>query len=1242
MFLNRSNAAGVVTGLVLGLLGAVTQAQQTYYWNGTASVTNWNVNASWLPASGYPTALDTAVFTGTVARIVNLNGNQAAATITITNAAAWTFNPTGNTQTVSLEFNHDSTATSTFNAVLSGPMALNVSAGRLLLSNNTNNFNGGIAIKGGTLVAAAGVANTLMGTLGDTNQTITLGGAGVTADSILELYGRDPAGLVYRQPLSVPAGPGNAFLVGSAFNGGENGVGILYTNVISLSDDLTVANNTQRAGGYCDRRVFLVKGAITGTGNLVKDGVGIVQFDNDSGYSGTTTVKNGWHIISGGVNTFTGAIHVDGGMLVVNTDARLGNAANPITLGSTGRFGVLAPITAELATSRTLTLEGNGGILGSHSQNLTFNGPLGGSGRLVVDHVGNRTYLNGTNTYSGGTKVYMGRVFARNDATALGTGNVVVDGPYGLLTISGANSVNAGAKVLVNGGGTFAMPANITAVPSIDTNSAGQLGFYGISGAAVNTRLASPIGNGYMFIASTRDSSDVEQYFTFTGTNLAIGAENTYRFLAGSYGLVLDSPLGTGVLVDNGATPANVLCTGGWLSGLEIQPFTGRLTVRRGAVYQGYALASGSAMGGSSGPVDLAKATLYLNGGYVNNSAPVTKGVLTHEAASQVSLNRFNGNGISLTVSSLNRTNNGCLQLWITSVTNLGLMEKCIVATPPVSSGGMVAPDLTIHSAVTDGNQDFADYVAPNGFTSVVYTINGAPGMVTSQANFDSTIAADIVKVTNSNVAIGGPKTLKALKTNMAITGAGNTLTLASGGLILTGADKTHDVNLATAGELVVTVGGTGTGNKTRNTLSGTVTATGLTKTGKGTLVLTADNSATLSGDIALDQGSLEISNDNQLGNTANRIILNNDYGSGWTDGFRLTTTAVTLPATRTIVLGGNGGMIHSTVYSVTIAAKITGTGSLYFWGSGAILTNPNNDYSGGTWIKGGVTLNNGAQLGTGPVTLQNALNIADNINRPNRFILGNDISGSQIGFSTTAPQVGSLEGGMLAGGSAGQQTVHMTANNAMLTVGGNDQSTDLFAAIMDNDNANGTYGNSGIVKTGTGTFTLWGLNTYHGPTVVTNGTLVVNNLLHPSSVVKVYPGATLDGIGTVGMVSNLGGTVKGNLVVGGLSHGANSLLQVTLNGSGAGQYNAVTVNGPVTLNGGTVQLTLNFKPVVGQTFTIINNDGSDPVVGALGSQVVFAEYQGRIYRFIVRYNGNDGNDVVLEVPATGTVFSVR
>lgn len=65
------------------------------------------------------------------------------------------------------------------------------------------------------------------------------------------------------------------------------------------------------------------------------------------------------------------------------------------------------------------------------------------------------------------------------------------------------------------------------------------------------------------------------------------------------------------------------------------------------------------------------------------------------------------------------------------------------------------------------------------------------------------------------------------------------------------------------------------------------------------------------------------------------------------------------------------------------------------------------------------------------------------------------------------------------------------------------------------------------ISKTGLGTLTLSGNNTYTGPTLVSSGQLLVNGSLAPSSAVDVSSGATLGGTGALGGSVTVHGTLS-------------------------------------------------------------------------------------------------------------------
>jgi autotransporter-associated beta strand protein/predicted outer membrane repeat protein len=174
----------------------------------------------------------------------------------------------------------------------------------------------------------------------------------------------------------------------------------------------------------------------------------------------------------------------------------------------------------------------------------------------------------------------------------------------------------------------------------------------------------------------------------------------------------------------------------------------------------------------------------------------------------------------------------------------------------------------------------------------------------------------------------------------------------------------------------------------------------------------------------------------------------------------------------------------------------------------------------------------------------------------------------------------------------------------------------------------------NGLTMNGAGTLTLTNANTYTGPTVVNSGTLQVNGSLDPASAVTVGSEGTLGGTGTVGgtVTVNSGGTVSLGATAAVLSSGdltlsAGSTFGVTLNGTATDQLN---VTGTVALNGATLSASLGATPTSGQTFVLINNDGSDPVVGTFAGLAEGATVTIGGHRFFISYQGGDGNDVVL------------
>lgn len=187
--------------------------------------------------------------------------------------------------------------------------------------------------------------------------------------------------------------------------------------------------------------------------------------------------------------------------------------------------------------------------------------------------------------------------------------------------------------------------------------------------------------------------------------------------------------------------------------------------------------------------------------------------------------------------------------------------------------------------------------------------------------------------------------------------------------------------------------------------------------------------------------------------------------------------------------------------------------------------------------------------------------------------------------------------------------------------------------------------GRGTIRKTGSGRLTIFQQTDHDAPTIVSGGILAVEHRM-TNSTVTVQSGGTLRGSGRIGGLNAVGGLVhpggtSPNALEcrGDASLAAGSTLRIRLNGTTAGvTYDQLDVVGTVTL-GGTLELVFGYTPAVGDRFTIIENDGSEDVVGTfagLPDRAVFTA-NGRPFR--ISYGSGFGlfrdNDVTVEaIPA--------
>jgi autotransporter-associated beta strand protein len=322
---------------------------------------------------------------------------------------------------------------------------------------------------------------------------------------------------------------------------------------------------------------------------------------------------------------------------------------------------------------------------------------------------------------------------------------------------------------------------------------------------------------------------------------------------------------------------------------------------------------------------------------------------------------------------------------------------------------------------------------------------------------------------------------------------------------------------------------------------TGTVVANGLfsgpgslAKSGPGTLVLTNTGNS-YGGETDIIQGTLQIAADQNLGSPTTLLSI---LGGSNVDSVLNTTADITM--SRFVYLGNPAARFDVNAgTTLVLNGVIAGSGGLVKSGLGSLVVG--SEFMGQTSNYSGATV---VDAGTLKVTSSIASTSSATVNSGARLVFADGATGGLMPLVAAAGGTIDISGldsdGLIAGSIDGGGAIQLGGKT--LTFGGSGANTNFAGVIADGGLADGSGGST--VKTGAGTTTLSGINTYTGPTTVDAGTLNVTGSIARSSQTIVNTG---------GILSVAGGTISG----------------LTNNGSVSVSGASPTINGDVTNQAG-------------------------------------------------------------------------
>ena len=958
------------------------------------------------------------------------------------------------------------------------------------------------------------------------------------------------------KPTQPPATPPPPPVGGTAFTGGEFDVG---------------ANS-----------VTVEPGNLSGSIDLIKGGAGTLALTGSNTYSGGTTISNG-----------------------------------TLQLGNGGTSGSIVGNVVD-----------NGTLAFDRSDDVSFANTVSGTGGLTK--LGpNALSLTGTNSYTGTTQVQAGSVYVDGDQSAASGATTVASG----ATLGGKGIL--GGDVTVADGATLAPGSN------------GAIGTLTVNG---NLSLSSGSKLDYDFGAANAsgirpsDLVDVKGNLTLDGTlNVSLAAGDmmgpgVYRLL--NYGgTLVDNGLGVpgGSLLQTGITHQVNLINDA--QGLNLAFWDGDAGPRNDGVING---GNGTWQNGStSSKTNWTDAQGAINVPYSDGSFAIFQGppgTVTVDATNgdimaagmQFASDGYvvQGDAIHLTASVADPTHS------IIRVGDGSVAGASYIATiNSVLTGSPTLVKTDAGTLVLGGDNTYLGGTTIEGGTLLIGN-GGSSGSIVGNVNDNATLAFNRSDIASFNGIISGTGSLVQAGTGTLVLTGNNTYT---GGTIVGDLGTLQIGNGGTTGWITGSIVNDNYLKFDRSdnvTFGGNISGSGsLIKDGAGALTLTGDVTEDGTGTLSrttIANGTLQIGNGGTAGTMAGDITNNGALvfdrsdtvtfggavnGNGMVTqagtGTLIVTNNISSQGGFTIARGtlqvGNGGttgrVLGDIVDNGTLVLDvelppgtatgtnglISGTGNLVKKGSGTYILGADNTYTGSTLISaGGLNLGGGTSAGwvAGDIT-NNGVLVFD---RSDDVTFSHQVTGTGVVTMTgrnvtvtgdfkqtggTEIDTGTLQ---IGNGGATGSLVGNVIDNATLAFNRSDD-------IAFNGNISGTFGK--LMKLGSNTVTLGGVNTYGGGTYITDGTL------------RIASG------GSVGATVFVGGNQANAVLL--VDHGASvATAQIadgaTLDNSGVMGAVTMTNNGAVTVlnhNGGVIEThPTTSSPAtgavsMGQNGTLTNGVGS-------------------------------------------------